>query len=215
MQRRHIASAAGMRTAAAMTATPPVAPAPVPRRVDDDNDARDYVARHDHDRDDLSSPSTLSSVFDDNYTRHNISGALDDVVMLDSDDASMFPSCTWRSLDDLCAAADIFEPGAYEQSLHGGGAAGGTGGAAAAGVGEDVLKEYVRFEMELYRYALDNDSRLGDGGRSGSAAGAAKKEVEEVEEGEDEAAAAATNAPWWRSEGTGRLDRCCGGAVQL
>ena len=158
-----------MRTAAAMTATPPVAPAPVPRRVDDDNDARDYVARHDHDRDDLSSPSTLSSVFDDNYTRHNISGALDDAVMLDSDDASMFPSWTWRSM----------------------------------------------VEMELYRYALDNDSRLGDGGRSGSAAGAAKKEVEEVEEGEDEAAAAATNAPWWRSEGTGRLDRCCGGAVQL
>ena len=83
MQRRHIASAAGMRTAAAMTVTPPVAPAPAPRRVDDDDDDRDYVARHDHDRDDLSSPSTLSSVFDDNYTHHNISGALDDVVMLD------------------------------------------------------------------------------------------------------------------------------------
>ena len=146
-----------MRTAAAMTVTPPVAPAPAPRRVDDDDDARVYVARHDHDRDDLSSPSTLSSVFDDNYTRHNISGALDDAVMLDSDDASMFPSWTWRSM----------------------------------------------VEMELYRYALDNDSRLGDGGRSGSAAWAGKMEVEEGEEGEDEAAAAAANVAWVEEQGDG------------
>jgi|AntAceMinimDraft_12_1070368.scaffolds.fasta_scaffold19358_2 hypothetical protein len=47
------------------------------------------------------------------HHRH-LPGALDDVIMLDSE-SPMFPSCMWSNMDDVCADPAIFEDDAYEK----------------------------------------------------------------------------------------------------